>query len=399
MASKPTYTASADVLAAKQALANAESSKPAAYQSNYNDTINSLLDNILNKEKFSYDFNADPIYQQYKDKYTQQGKQAMADTVSQAASLTGGYGNSYGVTAGSQAYQQSLQNLNDVIPELYNTALSKYQMDTQDQYNQLSAVGTQEDREYGQYRDTVGDYQSDRSYYLNKYDTYYNQDYGQYRDNVSDFYTDRNFDYQQSRDSVSDSQYAEQLALQKAQDASNLAYNQSRDSVSDSQWQQQFNYQKEQDAASLALQKAKAASSGSSKSSNGTDKLTSTQSSTLKAKANSSYTELESYLSTLIDSGYDADYLYNYAETQLGIDIEALATDAAKQAKEESKSSSAPTTYNEAIEKGLSENILTNAQFSVLKLNGAASVDNINSYKDYLALMYQNSKKGVFNNK
>ena len=78
---------------------------------------------------FSYDFNADALYQQYKDKYVQQGKMAMADAMGQAAAMTGGYGNSYAAAVGNQAYQAHLNNLNDIIPELYNMALNKYNTD------------------------------------------------------------------------------------------------------------------------------------------------------------------------------------------------------------------------------------------------------------------------------
>ena len=52
-------------------------------------------DKYLNREKFQYDVNEDALYHQYKDLYTMQGQQAMVDTMGQAATLTGGYGNSY----------------------------------------------------------------------------------------------------------------------------------------------------------------------------------------------------------------------------------------------------------------------------------------------------------------
>ena len=58
------------------------------------------------------------MYQQYKDQYVRQGKLAMADTMGQAAALTGGYSNSYAQTAGQQTFQGYLQQLNDIVPEL-----------------------------------------------------------------------------------------------------------------------------------------------------------------------------------------------------------------------------------------------------------------------------------------
>lgn len=99
-----------------------------------------LLDSILNRKDFSYDFNADAIYQQYKDKYIQQGKLAMADAMGQAAALTGGYGNSYAAAVGNQAYQAHLNNLNDIIPDLYEMAYNRYNQEEQDLYNQYGLL-------------------------------------------------------------------------------------------------------------------------------------------------------------------------------------------------------------------------------------------------------------------
>lgn len=106
---------------------------------NYGDFIfskqgeyDSLYDQYKNRGDFTYDLNGDALYQQYKDKYIQQGKLAMADTMGQAAAMTGGYGNSYAQSVGQQAYQASLDNLNDIVPELYAMALDRYNQKGQD---------------------------------------------------------------------------------------------------------------------------------------------------------------------------------------------------------------------------------------------------------------------------
>ena len=112
-----------------------------------------VMDKILNREDFTYDFNGDALYQQYKDKYIKQGKMAMADAIGQASAMTGGYGNSYAQSVGQQAYQAQLENLNDIIPELYSMALDKYNMDGQELYNQFNMLGADYERAYGQYQD------------------------------------------------------------------------------------------------------------------------------------------------------------------------------------------------------------------------------------------------------
>lgn len=140
------------------------SQKPAAYQSPYADKINQLYDQIMGRKEFSYDFNADPIYQQYKDRYIQGGRRAMQDTMANAAALTGGYGNSYASTAGNLAYQQYLSGLNDVIPDLYSNAYNKYVQEGKDLYNLLETTQGLDEAAYGRYLDEYNKYLSDRDF-------------------------------------------------------------------------------------------------------------------------------------------------------------------------------------------------------------------------------------------
>lgn len=215
------YVPSSNVNSAKSAMTVHNSAKPPAYTSKYDDLINSNLNSILNREKFSYDPNSDALYQQYKDSYTRNGQTAMKDTMGNAALLTGGYGNSYAVTAGQQAYNNYMQQLADKIPELEQRAYERYRDDTSDLYNQSDLLSTLENRDYGRYRDDVSDYLNDRDYYYNAYNNERNFDYGKYRDDVSDaqadraynrsvYESDRNFNYQKDRDAVADSQWQKQ---------------------------------------------------------------------------------------------------------------------------------------------------------------------------------------------
>lgn len=118
--------------------------------------LDEILKNIKNYGDFSYDVNGDALYQQYKDKYIQQGKMAMADTMGQAAAMTGGYGNSYAQSVGQQVYQGELQKLNDIVPQLYQLALDRYTMGKEDLYNQYGLASTERQNEYGMYQDKYG---------------------------------------------------------------------------------------------------------------------------------------------------------------------------------------------------------------------------------------------------
>ena len=89
-------------------------------------TWQSLLDQYTNRQPFTYDLTGDALYQQYANQYQRLGNQAMQDTLGQAAGLTGGYNSSYAQSAGQQAYQGYLDQLNDIVPELYGQAYSRY---------------------------------------------------------------------------------------------------------------------------------------------------------------------------------------------------------------------------------------------------------------------------------
>ena len=210
-----------------------QAAQPDPYESQWSGTINNLLDQIVNREDFSYDFNADPLYQQYKDQYTKQGKNAMKDTVAQVSNMTGGYGNSYAATAGSQAYQNYLEQLNNKIPELYQMAMNKYKMDTDTLMGKYNAVGSQEDREFGQWSTKYGLWQGDRNYALNAYATLFDQDISSQTFNSNNWKDDRTYNYNLWRDSVGDDHWNYSTAYQAAKDAQDYDYQLSRDQFND----------------------------------------------------------------------------------------------------------------------------------------------------------------------
>ena len=224
----PTYRESSTVKTAKDALEAQLKQKPGAYQSQWQTQLNDVMDKIMNREKFSYDLNGDALYQQYKDKYIQQGKMASADVMGQAAAMTGGYGNSYAASVGNQAYQASLQNLNDIVPELYQLAYDRYAQEGQDLLNQYGIINDREDTDYNRYRDTVSDFNTERDYLTGRYDSERSYDYSKYTD---------------GRD----------FAYQKYADDKNYAYTDHRNNIADKQWKDEydlavdkFGYEKEQ---------------------------------------------------------------------------------------------------------------------------------------------------------
>ena len=229
----------------QQQLAN----KPGEYQSAWQTQLDEILNNILNRDKFSYDLNSDALYQQYKDQYMLQGQQAMMDTMGQAAAMTGGFGNSYAQSVGQQTYQGYLQQLNDRVPELYKLALDKYNMEGQELYNQYGLYMDKENQDYGRYRDSMSDYYTELDRLTSDARYQYETDYGRYMDAY-------NMAYGQHRDTVSDSQWQQ-----------SLQYQQERDQVADQQWQAQFDEAKRQYEQEYALSQSKSSGSNSSKGS------------------------------------------------------------------------------------------------------------------------------------
>ena len=188
---------------------------------NYGQAIQDQIAKINNRKDFTYDLNADALYQQYKDQYITGGKYAMMDVMGQAAALTGGYGNSYASTAGNQAYQAYLQKLNDVVPDLYRLALDKYNQEGQDMKDMLNIYNNQYNQEYGEYRDQVADWQTELARLQDQYYNEANMDYSQYadqRDYYANMYNnERNFDYGQYSDAYQRAfaAYQQQVAEQQ----------------------------------------------------------------------------------------------------------------------------------------------------------------------------------------
>lgn len=144
--------------ATMQALEGAKTQAP-VYGGQYDQQIQDIYQQIVNRKKFSYDAASDPLYQQYKQQYTQQGQQAMRDTMGQAAALTGGYGSSYGQAVGQQQYDAYLQRLGEVLPETYSMALDQYNAEGNALTNQYAMLNDMATTDYNRYRDQLGDWQ------------------------------------------------------------------------------------------------------------------------------------------------------------------------------------------------------------------------------------------------
>ena len=224
---KPAYQRSDRVNEYYEKTRKLERNKPDEFESKYEGQISDILDNILNRPKFSYtaeDMTNDDLYKMYRDQYMRQGNLAMRDTMGNAAALTGGYGNTYASAAGQQAYDNYVAQLNNKALDFYDRAYQRYADEGQNLYNQMNVVTGLDNTDYQRYRDGINDYYNDLNYYNGRYNQEYGYDYGEYQDRVTA------------------DQWAQEFAFQKQQAA-----------------QEQANWE-----AEMALARQKAASSGGS---------------------------------------------------------------------------------------------------------------------------------------
>lgn len=225
------YSASGAVLDAQRALKDYESKKPGAYTSQYTGQLDNLLQKIQNR-KFEYDMNSDGLYQQVKDRYLEQGKQAAKNAATEASALTGGYGNSYAASAAAQANQQYLQGLNDKATDLYSLALARYQQEGNDLATQYGLVNARDATDYARHQDDVTDFYNYLTYLQGRENNLYSRDYGEYTDRLNRYNADRDYLYNGYRGDVTDEQWRQQMAENVRQFNANLALQQQKAAAS-----------------------------------------------------------------------------------------------------------------------------------------------------------------------
>lgn len=182
----------------------------------YESEIEDILDEIGNRDPFEYDLMDDPMYQQYRDSYIREGKRAMEDTAAQTAAMTGGYGSTYGATAAQQSYDRYLEGLNDVVPQLEQTAYGRYRDELGDLYNQMGALQQEESRLFNQYAAERGFSQADRDFAYNAMLAAMGQNNYENEFDRGIFESDRDFDFNADYTDWQKDQTERQAAIENA---------------------------------------------------------------------------------------------------------------------------------------------------------------------------------------
>lgn len=179
--------------------------QPPKYTDQYSSRIDEMLDKLLNRDKFTYDYTQDPLWQQYQSQYLREGERAMEDTLGQLSARTGGLASSWAQTAGQQAQNYYASQAADKIPELYQLAYNMYLKDIDTQIQDLGLLSDMSDRQYDRYRDTMSDWMNDRNFA-----------YGVYRDDIGDDRYKNEWNYNVNRDQISDKRYENETAYDRA---------------------------------------------------------------------------------------------------------------------------------------------------------------------------------------
>lgn len=212
---RPEYVKSQAVLDAESKLEEWENNAPSDYESKYSEQIESILNDILNRETFQYNLNADPLYHQYREMYAENGKKAMMDTVADATALTGGYSNTYAVNAGSQAYHEYLNNLNSVALDLRDRAYEKYKDDGQKLFDDISVLRSLDGDDYKKYLDELNRYYKDGDYLIESLANMSEAEFDAFLANVEAWENDRDFSFKEYMDSLDRQEFQQELAFKQ----------------------------------------------------------------------------------------------------------------------------------------------------------------------------------------
>ena len=147
-------------------MAYVKTPKPSRFRSGLENKITSARNQIMN---FKYDPMQDASYQALAQIYGARGEQAAQDTLGDAASLNGGYGTSYAVSAAQQARNQYNQELAALVPDLEQNAYNRMQTN-------YSLLADRENDLYSRYRDLMADYQWGKGFNADVYQ--FNKNYG-----------------------------------------------------------------------------------------------------------------------------------------------------------------------------------------------------------------------------
>ena len=172
------------------------------YSSRYDETIQDMIKDMLERPEFSYDPDSDVVWQSYQKAYGREGDRATRNALGAAAAASGGMPSSYATTAAAQAGNYYAAQAADKIPELYEAAYNRYLNEFNMDASKIGIVQGQEQTDYNRYLDELGQWNTDRNFA-----------YTQFAGDRSQWNADREFAYNQLLDEINSQTQQRQEAL------------------------------------------------------------------------------------------------------------------------------------------------------------------------------------------
>lgn len=151
--------------------------------------LDEAINKYLNSRGFNYNTADDPDYQAYVREYKENAKQGRELSRATAKTLANGYNPTYADTVSDEVYNSYMENVTDAIPQFKNLAALENSGRENQLANAVNIYSTQAQKDYGRYRDTVGDKKNFLNYLYDRYATDRQSDVQQNADKASIYST------------------------------------------------------------------------------------------------------------------------------------------------------------------------------------------------------------------
>lgn len=206
-------------------LSDIESQKPGKFNDEYKERIDEILDRMSNQKPFSYDYSTDPTWQTLSDQYKRNAILAMENAMGDASGLTGGYASSWSQAAGQQAYQQEISQMTDIIPELADNALGRWQANNQQLASNLAALQSQRSADLDKYYTDWQMWNTDRNYMYQKVKDMSDDEFNKYLYELNRWQTDRAYYSEQKQIAIQNQQWQQELNESRRQFNQQMLFN------------------------------------------------------------------------------------------------------------------------------------------------------------------------------
>lgn len=125
------------------------------YTSPYAEGLNAVLAGLQGSQWEGWNKDTDPSYQAYRKEYLREADRSMEDTLGAYAQNTGGIAGSQAIAAASQTADYYKSQLNDKIPELYDSAYNRYLGEVANQQNLAGILMNAESRAQSAYYNQI----------------------------------------------------------------------------------------------------------------------------------------------------------------------------------------------------------------------------------------------------